>query len=196
MIDKSHTPKEGEWLWNISLNDEEAFQQMFEHFYANLCLYAKRFIPDLRTREDIVQDVFCSVWINRKKIDYNIPVRNYLVTIVKHHCLNYLRKTNKQEFVNAVEIEKLPIYVEDNEGMFLLKELEEMFSRILAGLPTEYRIAFEMSRIENKSSNEIAEVLGVSVRSVERYRNKAVEILKTELKDYLPLLYILLNIKL
>jgi RNA polymerase sigma-70 factor (ECF subfamily) len=142
-----------------------------------------------------VQDVFCSLWINRKKIDYSVPVSNYLITSVKHHCLNYLRKTGKAEFTNDIEIENTPAYAEDNEHMFLLHELEDLYNRTLAGLPAEYRIAFEMSRMENKSSTEIAETLGVSVRTVERYRNKALELLRTKLKDYLPLLAVFMGIR-
>ncbi|MDR0394163.1 MAG: RNA polymerase sigma-70 factor [Tannerella sp.] len=165
---------------------------MFEHYYANLCVYAKRFIPDLATREDIVQDVFCSIWINRKKIDCSVPLTNYLMTSVKNHCLNYLRKNSKYEIGEKSELERIPLYAENDEELFFLHELEEMFAKTLAGLPEEYRIAFEMSKMKNKSTGEIAETLGVSVRTVERYRNKAIEILKTELKDYYPLICLLL----
>lgn len=182
-------------LWDISLNDEITFQRMFEQYYADLCIYAKRYIQDLNTREDLVQDVFCSLWINRKKIDYSIPVSNYLITSVKNHCLNYLRKTGRMEFTDDAEIGKLPVYAEGNDHLFLLHELEELYNRTLIGLPEEYRIAFEMSRMEGKSTTEIAEALGVSVRTVERYRNKALDILRTELKDYLPLLTLLWGIK-
>ena len=70
----------------------------------------------------------------------------------------------------------------------MLNELETLLEQTLAKLPTEYRIAFEMSRMEGKSMDEIAETMGVSVRTVERYRNKALDILKKELKDYLPFL--------
>ncbi|MDR1557324.1 MAG: RNA polymerase sigma-70 factor [Tannerellaceae bacterium] len=186
---------QAEWLWDSSLSDEVAFRRMFEYYYANLCIYAKRYIQELETREDIVQDVFCSLWINRKKIDYSIPVSNYLVTSVKNHCLNYLRKAVKQEFNDAADIEKLPVYAEENDSLFLLQELEELFNHTLASLREEYRIAFEMSRMEDKPTTEIAEILGVSVRTVERYRNKAIEILRTELKDYLPLFTVILGIK-
>jgi RNA polymerase sigma-70 factor (ECF subfamily) len=184
-----------DWFWNASLNDETAFRQMFEHYYSDLCIYAKRFIQDLETREDIIQDMFCAVWMSRKNIDFSLPVTNYLITSVKYHCLNYLRKHKANEIDNSIIIENIPVYAEDNEGIFMLHELEDLFARTLASLPEQYRIAFEMSRLENKSTSEIAEKLGISVRTVERYRNKATEILRTQLKDYLPLLWIFLHIK-
>lgn len=186
--------KDHDRLWAISPNDEIAFRRMFERYYADLCIYAKRYVQDLNTREDLVQDVFCSLWIHRKKIDYSVAVCNYLITSVKNHCLNYLRNAGKAEFMDGVEIEKIPVYAEENEHLYLLHELEDLYHRTLDGLPEEYRIAFEMSRMENKSTAEIAEALGVSVRTVERYCNKVLEILKTELKDYLSLFIILSSV--
>lgn len=183
-------------LWDGPLSDETAFRKMFEYYYADLCIFAKRYISDLHTREDLVQDVFCSVWLNREKIDYSVPISNYLVTSVKNICLNYLRTISNRALDKEIEVEQLPLYADNNDQFLLLNELEEMFNRILDTLPEEYRIAFVMSRMEDRSSDEIAERLHVSVRTVERYRNKAMEILRTELKDYLPLIFILLNIKL
>ena len=81
-----------------------------------------------------------------------------------------------------------PIYSNGEEDIYTLNELEALLEQTLSKLPPEYRLAFELSRIEQKSMDEIAEIMGVSVRTVERYRDKALDILKKELKDYLPLL--------
>ena len=76
-----------------------------------------------------------------------------------------------------------------------MNELYDMLQAKLDELPMEYRIAFEMSRLENRNLEEIAFVLNVSTRTVERYRDKSLQILKKELKDFLPLIsfYMLLN---
>lgn len=195
MEHNTHTKRLDEWQLDVSLNDETAFRKMFERYYVDLCIFAKRYVSDLHTREDLVQDVFCAVWMNRIKIDSTIPIRNYLITSVKYHCLNYLRKSSKHEFHKEAEMENIPVYADRSDELYSLEELRGIFYRTLNSLPEEYRIAFEMSRMENKPSAEIAEKLGVSVRTVERYRNKAIEILKTELKDFLPLMIFLLSIR-
>lgn len=183
-------------LWCISVkDDEEAYRSLFEHYYAALCLYAKRYIEDLSTREDIVQDVFFFIWERRKTITAEVSARNYLITCVKNLSLNYLRKQGYIQAYQSKIIENPPLYSNNLDEIYTLKELQELLSKTLAKLPEEYRIAFEMSRMEGKSLNEIAEKMGVSVRTVERYRNKALEILKQELKDYLPLLYLYMLIK-
>ena len=164
---------------------------MFEHYYAALCLFAKRYIEDRAIREDIVQDVFFNIWEKRKSIATNISARNYLVTCVKNLSLNYLRKQGYiQDYQNKI-IDNPPVYSNGEEDLFMLNELETLLEQTLTKLPPEYRMAFEMSRMEQKSMDEIAEIMGVSVRTVERYRNKALDILKKELKDYLPVLLFL-----
>lgn len=180
-------------LWQISANDDElAYRSLFEQYYASLCLFAKRYIEDKETREDIVQDVFFYIWKKRKSITSTTSARNYLVTCVKNLCLNHLRKQGYIQKYQNDFIENAPIYASESEDIYTLKDLENLLVQALDKLPNEYRIAFMMSRLDGKSTNEIAQALGISTRTVERYRNKALEILKTELKDYLPLLLLLL----
>jgi len=176
-------------LWSISANDDEvAYRCLFEHYYAALCLFSKRYIEDRDVREDIVQDVFFNIWEKRKSISANISARNYLVTCVKNLSLNYLRKQGYMQDYQKQLIDNPPVYSNGEEDLYMLNELEALLEQALAKLPPEYRMAFEMSRMEQKSMDEVAEAMGVSVRTVERYRNKAVEILKKELKDFLLLL--------
>lgn len=176
-------------LWRISVNDDEAaYRSLFEHYYAALCLFAKRYIEDKNVREDIVQDVFFNIWEKRKSITANISAQNYLITCVKNLSLNYLRKQGYIQDYQKKIIDNPPIYSNREEDLYMLNELETLLEQTLAKLPPEYRMAFEMSRMEQKSMDEIAEIMGVSIRTVERYRNKALDILKKELKDYLPLL--------
>lgn len=179
--------RDNQWSHLISLGDKDAFREMFEYYYAALCVYARRYVEDIHACEDIVQDIFCSVWINRENLDCSLSIKSYLLTSVRNHCLNYLRSKNVKARSND-NIDDHLYYSENMEDLLFLHELEDLLTEALAKLPTEYRIAFEMSRMENKLIEEIAERLQVSTRTVERYRNKALEILRKELKDYLPLL--------
>lgn len=87
-----------------------------------------------------------------------------------------------------------PLYSDDTDNMYSYQELSEKLRAALDKLPVEYRIAFEMSKLENRDLGEIASVLNVSTRTVERYRDKSIQILKEELKDFLPLfIYLFLD---
>lgn len=171
-------------------DDKQAFQLLFELYYAALCLYAKRYIDDRAAREDIVQDIFCALWEKRKFIDISTSAKNYLLTAVKNFSLNQLRKQgHSDDYVNRMTLQTG--YDEHPHNLYTLHELESLLDKALQQLPEPYRIAFVMNRLELKKTSEIAEVLGVSVRTVERYRDRAVQILQQELKDYLPLSFFL-----
>lgn len=174
-------------LWQISTNDDEkSFRRLFEYYYPALCIYARRFIEEKETREDMVQDVFFSVWENRKQIRVQLSARSYLTTCVRNHCLNFLRHRDIEACDTLIQ-EKIPTYAEDYDDVYTLTELQELLSNALRKLPSEYRQVFELNRFEDKSYGEIATEMNISIRTVERYKNKAIEILKKELKDFLPL---------
>lgn len=181
-------------LWRVSTqNDRDAFKCLFEVYYSGLCLYAKRFIDDLPTREDIVQDAFFYLWEKRKSIVIDSSPKYYLIAIVRNLCLNYLQRETRHLNYEKNITPTLPLYVNNIDEVYNAKELKELLLKVLDKLPEEYRVAFVMSRMENKSTQEIAQEMGVTVRSVERYRAKAIELLRAELKDYLPLFFLLIG---
>lgn len=177
----------------ISINDDEqSYRILFERYYAPLCVFAKRYILAKEIREDIVEEVFTNLWEKRKHISISSSTRNYLITSVRNVSLNYIRKENyKIEYDNKIN-QNENSFVENTDELYTLKELEELLDKALMKLPKEYRLAFEMSYNKDMSMDEIAKYIGVSVRTAERYKNKATEILKNELKDYLPLITLLL----
>jgi RNA polymerase sigma-70 factor (ECF subfamily) len=188
----SHTMGLDQLLWDtINLDDEKAFEQLFELFYSPLLGYAGRYIYNRSMCEDIVQGVFVSLWENRKTLHITQSARNYLLVSVRNHCLNFLKKeklTHRyQEFVLKAAGQK------DDENFYLLTELYDMLEKALAKLPETYRKVFEMHRIEKKSYEEIAEELHISVRTAKRYKSQVMEILKKDLKDYLP--FMILNVE-
>lgn len=177
-----------ELLWKIAINvDKEAYRALFDLFYPGLCLYAKRYVDERAVAEDLVQDVFVTLWENRKKIKIESSVRNYLVVSVKNQSLNYLKREGyKQSYIETCLSNSTD--PSDYNEFYLLTELQKLLDEALAKLPETYRLIFEMSRLENKSNIEIAETLNIPLRTVERYKAKAIDILKKDLKDYLPLL--------
>ena len=154
-------------LRSITLHDDEvAFRYLFEHYYPSLCLFAKRFIDDRETREDIVQEVFFRLWDKRKQITVMSSAQNYLLTSVRNLCLNYLRRQETQQPFE----ESLFDQPEDEEGdrLIQLRELEELLAQTLALMPPEYRLAFELNRMEGKSLDEVSQHARWSVTGIRR----------------------------
>lgn len=166
-------------------DDQEAFKELFFDFYPSLCVFAQRYIPSPETCEDIVQDTFFNLWKNRKKIEVTASFRNLLITSVRNSCTDYLRKQS----VRQIHAERNTLHeaIDTPEEVYTISELEEMLSVALDRLPPNVRRAFELSRFENMTYNQIAKEMEVSPKTVEAYISKALSMLRIELKDYLPL---------
>lgn len=166
-------------------NDHEAFKELFYEFYPSLCIFAKRYVDTDEVCEDIVQEVFYNVWKNRKTLNIHSSFRNFLVTSVRNRCTDYIRKQyTHEQYVKNYSLQSQTSLPHD---VYTINELQEMLIKALAKLPTNIQTAFNMSRNEKMTYNEIAAEMNVSSKTVESYISRALKVLREELKDYLPL---------
>ena len=179
-------------FWKIAIKDDEiAFRTLFFQFFSPLCVFAHRYIDRWETCEDIVQETFFKIWKNRKNIEINTSSRNFLITSVKNSCIDFLRKQETELNWQQKEIENNPLQYTSGD-IYSTIELEQMLSAALAKLPDNIRIVFEKNRFEGMTYTEIAAEHNISVKTVEAYMTKALKHLRIELKDYLPLMILLL----
>ena len=179
-------------FWRIAIKDDEiAFRTLFFQFISPLCVFAHRYIDRWETCEDIVQETFFKIWKNRKNIEINTSSRNFLITSVKNTCIDFLRKQETEQNWQQKEIENNTSWYTSGD-IYSTIELEQMLSAALAKLPDNIRIVFEKNRFEGMTYAEIAVEHNISVKTVEAYMTKALKHLRVELKDYLPLIILLL----
>ncbi len=178
-------------FWRIALKDDEkAFQTLFFEFFSSLCVFSHRYVDNWETCEDIVQDTFFKIWKNRKDIVINTSGRNFLITSVRNNCIDYLRKQDTEQ--NWLQKQKLYKTEYDTNDLYSTIELENMLNAALSRLPENVRLVFEKNRFEGKTYKEIAIEQEISIKTVEAYMTKALKQLRVELKDYLPLIILLL----
>ncbi len=171
---------------------EREFKQLFETYYAPFCLYAKRFIKEDQLREDLVSDVFASLWSKWDDIELQKETTvSYIKTSVKNSCLNYLKHLEYE--LNYAEqcLNNAPQYATSPDCVYTLKELYYILNEALKKLPENYQSVFMKSFYEGKTHSEIANEMNISVKSVDRYKAKTMQELAKEFKDYLPLLIFL-----
>ena len=173
----------------ISLySDEKAFHTLFQYFFSPLSLYAHRYIDDMETCEDIVQEVFYRIWRDRKGLNIQSSGRGYLMMCVRNNCLDLIRKQQiERKWMEGV----LDSQEEEEEfDLYATVELEQLFNDVLKRLPERVSTIFCMQRMEGKTYVEIAKELDISVKTVEADMSKALKFLRQELKEYLPLFMI------
>lgn len=179
-------------FWKIALKDDEiAFRTLFFQFFSPLCVFAHRYVDSWENCEDIVQETFFKIWKNRKNIEINTSSRNFLITSVKNSCIDFLRKQETEQNWQQKEIENNTSWHTSGD-IYSTIELEQMLAAALAKLPDNIRIVFEKNRFEGMTYAEIATEHNISVKTVEAYMTKALKHLRVELKDYLPLIILLL----
>ena len=175
----------------VVFDDEAAFRQVFGDFYAPLCLMAGRMVSP-SVAQDVVQEVFVCLWEMRHAIDVETSLKGYLVASTRNRCLNYIKHKavgdRYADYAAAMQ-EGMAMRADDLLGV---RELEARLEHILGLMPEEWRVAFVMSRMDGRRTSDIACRLGVSERTVERFRNKAMQIIRNEMKDYMPIVAALL----
>lgn len=175
----------------VVFDDEAAFRQVFGDFYAPLCLMAGRMVSP-SVAQDVVQEVFVCLWEMRHALDVETSLKGYLVASTRNRCLNYIKHKavgdRYADYAAAMQ-EGMGMRADDLLGV---RELEARLEHILGLMPEEWRVAFVMSRMDGRRTSDIACRLGVSERTVERFRNKAMQIIRNEMKDYMPIVAALL----
>lgn len=174
-------------LSNISV---EEFERVYIEYYPSLLAYARNFVYP-KEAEDIVQDLMVWLWEKRKTLHIKSTLKGYLFLAIRNNCLTYIsQNTDRVQLVDYFP-ENLKA-IRHNVDYSVIEELSLKIEEALARLPENYRIVFEMNRFGNKTYNEIAVELGISTKTVEYRMSQALKNLRVELKDYLPLIYLLL----
>lgn len=171
-------------------DDEDALRILFFQFYAPLCVFAGRYVDSRMVCEDIVQDVFARIWERRRHILVASSFRNFIVTMVRNACIDHLRREEQACNWRQWRMET----GQDSCGdIYTMQELQDILEKALEKLPDNVRASFVMSRFEGKKYAEIAAERQVSVKTVEAHISKALRLLRVELKDFLPMLLLLMR---
>lgn len=192
--------KKGEdfWIKNIRRGDHQAFEALFKEYYFLLTRFAWRYVESKAIAEEIVQDVFTDIWDQRKSWEITGSLQSYLYTIVKNKCLDYLKHQKiEHKYDNQwMELKKNPtIDFTDEEREQLIRKA---IKKAIANLPPRGRMTYQLHRYDGLTYEEIAEVMGVSVKTVESQMTRTLKKLRKSLSHLLPIFifiipYFLLN---
>jgi len=183
--------KDALYLKGIKEGDRVVFEQLFREFYPLLCNYARHYVPDKSTAEEIVQDFFCKLWDRHSEIQVNTALFSYLRKSVINHCLNHVRKIeNERRFVDYGNNLEETYSSRDHDSN---NELNDRVSKALLELPEKRREIFELSRFEGLKYHEIAEKLNINVKTVETQMTRSLEFMRKYLKEFMTVIVLILN---
>ncbi|MDX5321475.1 MAG: RNA polymerase sigma-70 factor, partial [Bacteroidota bacterium] len=148
--------------------------------------FATPMLKDQDRARDMVQDVFSKLWERREELQITASIKAYLYMAVRNHCLNVLKKDERISWTDdetSLELNSSP--VESTYRILQEKDLQGKLKTCLDALPEKCRQVFEMSRFDDMSNKEIAETLGISVKTVENQMTKALHHMRAHLLPFL-----------
>lgn len=147
--------------------EEDAFCELYAAYKNRLIYFAMRFLKSREYAEDIFQDAFTIVWQERRFINPDALFSAYLYTIVRNRILNQLRDLSYQDKLREQILSQAVNYTNETRDEIIANDLRQFISCALQQLTPRQREIFEMSREQQMSHREIAEVLGISVNTVQ-----------------------------
>ncbi|MEL7588246.1 MAG: RNA polymerase sigma-70 factor [Prolixibacteraceae bacterium] len=172
------------------------FEKVYTGFFETLYAISFQYVADRSVAESIVQDSFVRLWEVHERLAPQTNIRNFLYTVTKNLCLNYLRDQKVLwKYLDQVKSDEYDYAIRSldllGESWVEYEELKARIDVAIENLPEKLKVVFKMSRFEELKYCEIAEQLNIGAKAVEARMSKALRILRFELKDYLALLLLL-----
>lgn len=169
----------------VKKGDKSAFSQLYRSHYPRIFSFLRTLLKDSFMAEEITQDVFFRLWINREKLDHTLPLDPYLFSMAKNTVLNFQKRKETEE--RYLEYQHKEEQAEEQiEQALYGKELQNLINAAIKTMPAQQQKIFRLSREEGLLNAEIAEKLQISKRTVEKHISNSLSQLREVIsKNYL-----------
>ena len=178
-------------------NELQLIDDIYRNYREGYLRFAYSYVHDKTVAEDLVSESIMYFWENRDRLEYIQDARSYIFIALKHKCLDYLQRyrtwtdisesllTNKEWELNM----RISCLEACDPYELFSAEIQSLIDETLEGLPEKSVLIFTKSRYDNKTYQDIARDMGISVKTVEFHMNKVLTALRKSLRDYLPLIF-------
>lgn len=175
-----------EMLQHVAEGSRDAFRQFFYLYYKPLCNYAASIVNNTIVAEEVVSDMFFKLWLKREMLPDVQNIEAYLYTAVKNKALSCLRNAAAQHTATSLDSPPVPGLIETHhpEYEILQTELQNIVQSAIETLPSKCRMIFKMAKIEGLPYKKIAELLSISVRTIDAQLTIAHNKLHFKLRHY------------
>ncbi len=156
------------------------FEELFRQHYNDLATYACSLVNSRDDAEDVVQEVFIRIWQQSPQVVETDGIKFYLVTAVRNGCISHLRK---QKNISLVEPDSAALHRPAEETATDTADPAALVQEALALLPPQCGAVFRLSRFGQLTYQQIADELGLSVKTVENQMGKALKIMRSFAKE-------------
>jgi len=176
---------DSELLILMQQGDEKGFTEIFNRYWKVILAVAANKTGDLDEAEEIVQDIFVSLWNRREQLQLTSSLKNYLTVSVKYQVIKALaKKNNYQKFADHSSLAN-DLLDNSTQEWLEFEELRHRLSELVAELPEKCRLVYQLSRDAGYSQKQIAKELGISEKTVEAHLGKALKTLRAGLNQFI-----------
>lgn len=181
-----------------NVSEHISFNRLYQNYQKRFVRFANAYVRDWAVAEDIMVEALMYYWENRYHLGSDCNVPAFVLTTIKHKCLNYLRHQQVHEFFSVAEKEyfewELHTRINSLEACepheLLTEEIQRLVDQTLNRLPENTCKVFMLNRYEGKSYKEIALLMNLSEKGVDYHMQKALKQLRNRLQDYFPIYFI------
>jgi len=170
-------------IQRLIVGEQSAFEKIHDLCSEKVYRLAYRFLKDAEQSEEIVQETFVNLWLNKEKLDPEGNIWLYLYVVGKRLSLNALRNVAKSKYHTENLLAHFSEAHNSTEEQVFVHDLELLTEKVIGALPKQQQIIFKLSRIEGYSHKEIADQLNISPNTVKNHMGTALKTIKSKLGD-------------
>ena len=171
---------DSEMIERIRGGDGDAFERLFRNYGNPLVRFLYKCVSDIPVVEFLVQDLFIAAWADRSRLNPSANIKTYLYTAARNQALKHLRHSQVEQR-SAADIEMALPHPQTPEDERQRQEIGVALAQAIEALPEKARIIFSMNRFDQLSYAEIAEIQGISIKTVETQMGRALKSQRTRL---------------
>lgn len=160
-----------------------AFEEIYRRYWKRLYSMCYKRVQSREISEELVQDIFTSLWMYRDKTTIE-NLSAYLFTAIKYKIINYFEKEISRKTYSKAQLNSIPHEDNSTEETVLLDDLKFALEREVGKLPAKRQMIYKLHRQENLSMKQVASQLGISEKTVENQFGKAIKMLKVNLRHF------------
>lgn len=175
-----------ELIKRIRNGDKTAFESIYIKYHVLLFDFIMSRLHSAEVSEDIIQNIFLNVWQNRRSLNHEGNLRAYLYQCARNAISNYIRHRDiKHRYLKEQELSENNSPTPEKELIYT--ELKKYFTKAVNELPAKRREIFLYAFVDGLSRKDIADRLGISIKTVEDHLWKAMKFIRRSIKEYVVL---------
>ena len=173
----------------LKSGNHDAFTAIYRRYWEKLFAIAAHKIKDLSEAEDIVQQLFITIWTRRETLDISSSLNSYLAVAVKYRILKSLDKNYRNRYFSDETADEVLEIADDSTQQWLeFQEVRKRLHYLVESLPEKCKLVYKLSREQGLSQRQIADELNISENTVESHMGRALKTIKGGLSNFFLML--------